>query len=201
MSGNERSAKVAKKSHRRVERTHQVLRAALLRLIQEKGFEALSVQEIVTRANVGRATFYSHFGNKEDLLVSGFEDLRAALNKRQRESLAHKGRAEERLFAFSHEVFAHVNEYRNVFRAMVGKKSGPAVQQLMHKILLDLVRDDVKAAVSRGDRSSIPVEALARFVAGGHIGLLTWWLTVKTQLSVDEVDEIFRRFAIPAVIA
>lgn len=44
---------MAKKQDRRVQRTHQLLRAAMLSLIQEKGFEALSVQEIV-----GRATFY-----------------------------------------------------------------------------------------------------------------------------------------------
>jgi AcrR family transcriptional regulator len=192
---------MAKKNDRRVERTRQLLREALRSLIQEKGFEGLSVQEIVDRANVGRATFYAHFANKEDLLVSGFEDLRASLKKRQREALTRKNRAEERVFAFSHEIFAHVYEYRDVFRAMAGKQSGAAVQQLLHKILLDLVRDDVKAVASRGDRSSIPVEPLARVIAGALFGLLMWWLTVKTRLSVEEVNTIFRRLAIPALNA
>ena len=68
-----------KRRDRRVERTQQLLRGALVSLIREKGFEALTVQDIIDRANVGRATFYSHFDNKEDLLVSGFEDLRASL--------------------------------------------------------------------------------------------------------------------------
>jgi AcrR family transcriptional regulator len=42
---------------RRIQRTEQLLRTALISLIQEKGFEALSVQDIIARANVGRATF------------------------------------------------------------------------------------------------------------------------------------------------
>jgi AcrR family transcriptional regulator len=55
---------------RRVQKTHQLIQSALMALIQEKRFEALSLQDIIDRANVGRATFYTHFDNKEDLLVS-----------------------------------------------------------------------------------------------------------------------------------
>jgi AcrR family transcriptional regulator len=61
---------VAKRRDRRVERTQQLLREALLSLIREKGFEGLTVQEIIDRANVGRATFYAHFENKDDLLLN-----------------------------------------------------------------------------------------------------------------------------------
>ena len=73
---------VAKAPDRRVLRTQQLLQTALISLIQEKGFEALSVQDIIDRANVGRATFYAHFDNKEDLLVSGSRDLIAIRHAR-----------------------------------------------------------------------------------------------------------------------
>src|SRR5919198_534909 len=71
---------------RRIQRTQQLLRSALMSLIQEKGFESLSVQDIIDRANVGRATFYAHFDNKEDLLASGIEELRIALRHRQQQA-------------------------------------------------------------------------------------------------------------------
>lgn len=64
-----------------MQRTRQLLRGALFSLIQEKGFEALSVQDIIDHANVGRATFYAHFDNKEDLLLTGFDGLRASLRQ------------------------------------------------------------------------------------------------------------------------
>ena len=170
-------------------------------LIQEKGFEALSVQEIIDRANVGRATFYAHFDNKEDLLASGIDRLRASLKERQRQALSQSTSADEPLFAFSHDLFVHANEHRSVFRAMVGKRSGAVIQQLLHKMLVDLVRDDVKAIASRSAAAAMPTEAMVQFVAGGLFGLLMWWGNWKMRMPVDEVNTLFRRLAIPAVKA
>jgi AcrR family transcriptional regulator len=192
---------MAKKEDRRVQRTQRSLQAALVSLIQEKGFETLSVQDIIDRANVGRATFYAHFHNKEDLLVSGFDDLKASLKERQRQALLSGDPAEKEVFAFSLEMFAHANAHRDVFRAMVGKQSGTVVQQLLHKILLDLVRDDVKTVIPRRDGNAMRTEALAQFIAGGLLGLLIWWLNGRMRLSVEEVNRLFRRLAIPALNA
>jgi len=191
---------MAKTLDRRVLRTQQLLRSALLSLIQEKGFEALSVQEIIDRANVGRATFYAHFDSKEDLLASGIENLRASLQHRQKLASANST-DDERILAFSHELFLHANEHRDVFRAMVGKRSGAVVQQLLHKMLVDLVRDELQAMTRVRDIGAVSSEAAVQVVAGGLFGLLIWWGSGKMRMPVDEVDRLFRRVAIPALKA
>ena len=56
-------------------RTRQALRTALMQLIQEKGFDSISVEEITDKANLGRATFYLHYKDKEDLLLEEFRDI------------------------------------------------------------------------------------------------------------------------------
>lgn len=191
----------AKAEDRRIQRTQQLLRSALLSLIQEKGFEALSVQDIIDRANVGRATFYAHFDNKEDLLASGIDGLRASLKERQRQSLSQSTTSDEALFGFSHELFTHANEHRNVFQAMVGKRSGAVIQQLLHKMLVDLARDEVKAIAARRGGDAMPPEAVVQYVAGGLFGLLMWWGNGKMRMPVQEVNDVFRRLAIPALKA
>jgi AcrR family transcriptional regulator len=185
---------------RRVARTQQLLRSALFSLIEEKGFEGLAVQEIIDRANVGRATFYAHFDNKDDLLVSGFEGLRAALRQRQRDALSRAEHADERILAFSREMFAHTDGHRGLFQAMVGKRSGAMVQQMLHRVLVDLVREDMRAALGPGSKT-VPAEPLVQFITGAFFGLLMWWMDGKMRMSVEEVDGLFRRLALPAVKA
>src|SRR5512140_447377 len=63
------------KIDRRIQRTRQSLRAALLELIKEKSYDDISIEEITERANVGRATFYLHYKDKEDLLLEEFSEM------------------------------------------------------------------------------------------------------------------------------
>ncbi|MGH9856414.1 MAG: TetR/AcrR family transcriptional regulator, partial [Acidobacteriota bacterium] len=65
-----------KRPDRRVQRTRELLRDALTSAVLEKGYEATTVQDILDRANLGRSTFYAHYRDKDELLVSGFEHLR-----------------------------------------------------------------------------------------------------------------------------
>jgi AcrR family transcriptional regulator len=186
---------------RRVQRTKQHLRAALLSLVKERGFEVLTVQDILDLANVGRATFYAHFDNKEDLLVSGFDGLRTSLKDLQGRARLRPVSSDEQLLAFTKEIFAHIAEYRSVFRAMVGKPSGILVQQLLQKIVVELVRSDIKALA--GQRASHPLhaEAVVEFVAGGFFGLAMLWAGGRLPLSVEELDGLFRQLTIPGVKA
>jgi AcrR family transcriptional regulator len=198
--GNARSGKMARRTDRRVERTRQLLQGAFRSLIRERDFETLTVQQIIDRANVGRATFYAHFDNKDDLLASGFEELRASLRAHQRDAFSRGRTVDDRVFAFSEGLFAHVHEYRDVFLAMAGRRSAAAVERLLHKLLVDLVREDVRMAVRADDRA-IPSEALVRFIAGALFGLLMWWVEGRKRLSVAEIDALFRTLALPALKA
>ncbi|WP_441289055.1 TetR/AcrR family transcriptional regulator [Sorangium sp. KYC3313] len=85
---------------RRVQKTRKLLSDALVALILEKGYDEVSIQDIIDRANVGRSTFYSHYENKEQLLLFGHEHLRAL-------SLRDAGRALDFLPFYRHLAEMH----------------------------------------------------------------------------------------------
>jgi len=61
-----------KKVDVRVKRTHKMIIEAFIRLVEERGYDDLTVQEIADEAMINRATFYAHFKNKQDLYDSIF---------------------------------------------------------------------------------------------------------------------------------
>src|SRR5213083_3229079 len=118
-----RSARTAKPPDRRVQRTRKLLQDALVSLIMEKGYEAATVQDIIDRANVGRATFYAHFADKETLLSSRLEDLRHLLLERQRQTPA---------LGFSLAMLEHAYAHLRLYQAIIGHDSGAFVLQRIH---------------------------------------------------------------------
>jgi len=171
----------------------------MVSLIREQGFEALTVQHIIDRANVGRSTFYAHFKSKEDLLTGSVEIMRSTLRRIQLRAASGSASPRERMFAFAHELFAHAEQHRDVFAAMLGKRSGTVFQHHLHRMLADLVRGGLDSSASRKKCDVMQVEAVVQFVAGGLLGLLVSWQDKLGRLSVDDMNALFRRMAIPAV--
>jgi AcrR family transcriptional regulator len=103
---------------RRVRRTRRALHDALLTLMTEKSYDAVTVQDIIDRADVGRSTFYSHFTDKRDLLDSGFEDLNPAarstscsLSQRLAQPAARGG---EGMLCFCLPLLQHAHSHRRL---------------------------------------------------------------------------------------
>ncbi|HJW93792.1 MAG TPA: TetR/AcrR family transcriptional regulator [Thermoanaerobaculia bacterium] len=163
---------------RRIARTRETLHQALIDLLIESPYDSITIQQVLDRANVGRSTFYTHFKDKDDLLVAGVDNLRELL-------AAHRKTGDP--IAFSRALFEHVHEHRKVYRAQVLTPVWPRIRQRIQDLLADLVRREYKPR-----RSKIPPELVAHFVASTFMSVLTWWLDRRTGLSPAEIDALFR---------
>ncbi len=184
---------------RRVQRTRKLLQDALVAMMIEKGYEATSVQDIIDRANVGRATFYAHFADKQTLLTSALEDLRTHLMENQRRALVAPGAPDARGLGFSLAMLEHAKEHLPVWAAFVNRESGALVVQRIHHTIADLALIDLDALGHAGTAEQR--ELAAQFVAGAFMSVLAWWLDHGARLSPAEVDVIFRRLVMQGLAA
>ncbi len=185
------------KIDKRVRKTQEALRDALLQLIVERGYEKTSVQDILDRADVGRATFYLHYGSKEDLLRRSLDRLRELLVNECKSMTAGANKSRIPL-AFSLTFFRHVDSHRKLYRAVVGRESGFIVDRQMRRLLVDLVRDDITSS-AQGKLKQPWADMVSQYVVGALMSMVTWWLDFNVKLSPEEIDETFRRMTLPAV--
>ncbi len=188
----------AKAPDRRVPRTRKLLQDALMALILEKGYEAVTVQDIIDRANVGRSTFYAHFLDKQALLLSGLEQLRVFLAQQQPPAVAAPGAPR---LHFSLAMFEHACGYRPVYRALVGTQSGAVVRRHIQQMLTDLVCDELAALAPRDAAAPISHEIVVQYTVSAFMGLLSWWADHEPPGTAAQMDAIFQQLTMPGVLA
>jgi AcrR family transcriptional regulator len=189
---------------RRVRRTRRALQEALRELMQEKAYDRITVQDVLDRADVGRATFYAHFRDKDALLMSEFEAMRESLRQhlatflRAREH-GSDGRRHPGL-GVARAVFNHAAEWHQQYRALVRSRSGGAILRFAHQELTSLIEEHLSEAVAQGrHRPMVPVKVTAQYVAGALLAMLTWWVSHDVPYAAEEMAGMFARMTIPAV--
>jgi AcrR family transcriptional regulator len=174
---------------RRVLRTRNALYDALVSLILEKDYEAINLDDILTRANVGRSTFYSHFRSKDELLERSLERLRELLvgvidNHAGEKTVAVCGN-----LVFSQALFRHVAEYRAVYFALKGRDAGGLLQGAIRKALTDALRQRMAST----QWSGMPGELAVGFIVSTFWAVLSWWLDRNPLTPPDEAERLFRQ--------
>jgi AcrR family transcriptional regulator len=180
---------------RRAARTRKALHAALMSLILRKGYDAITVQDIIDEADVGRSTFYSHYTSRDDLLRSGFQMLRAELAEAQRAAAKAVASRDEPL-GFSLAMFEHAGEYRHAYKALVGGRGGVIAVSEISRILSEIVKDELR---DMQEDEAVPQEVRIQFTVGAFITVLTWWLERRPKLAPSVVNAMFRSLVLDGI--
>jgi AcrR family transcriptional regulator len=173
---------------RRVQRTRDGLLDALRALLMESGYERLTIQQILDRADVGRATFYSHFESKDDL-------LRASLG-RMRDGLAAAGRRRPgSALGFTLPLFQHLASHRRLYQMVAVPEHEVTVEREMREIFRGLIQQALTP-----DHRPTETEALAiQHVVGALWSTIVWWMESGSTLSADEVNARFEALTLPGL--
>ena len=152
---------------RRTERTRAALMSAFVGVMLTEGFEALTVEAVAEKANVGRSTFYLHFTGKDDILRQSMQRPSTVLAVLVGNVLP-AGVREKQLVHF------HEQRRRNhIFFA------GP-VRTIWVRALADLIEPRLaKLARHLRARPILPLPFAALQIAEAQLALIANWLTAN----------------------
>lgn len=168
-------------------RTMAVVHAALLALIEEQAFERITVDDIIQRAGVGRATFYRHYAGKEALLE---EVARVEITHLAELSIPLANRTDS--LPDCRRVVAYVGDHRKLWSVLL---TGGAAGAMRHKII-ELATPEPHSYRAVVPEDGIPVDLSASWGAAAMVEVLAWWLRNPDRASVEQVANYLDRLAV-----
>jgi AcrR family transcriptional regulator len=162
-----------KNENLRMKRTRILLREALIALIEERGFDSLTIGELTERAMVSRAAFYRNYQDKYDLVEQIFEETMSMLF----EAIGEFGR--EHPMDVWVRFFAQIAQYDRLYRALLGNKGSPWFARKMRLRLAELIKEHGSLEVAHGP--VMPAHPFSDMfvpdlVSAMIVEAITWWL-------------------------
>jgi AcrR family transcriptional regulator len=180
---------------RRVRKTRDALRQALMILMTQKGYDAVTVQEIIDRADVGRATFYAHYADKGDLLADLLDKLRGQLMPQVSTGAPDRRRP----LRFSLEMFRHVSDERVLLLGLLNPSGGGPVVAQIEGMLTEVVRDELDQFARVEGAAVVPLGLVAASVVAAFLASLRWWVDTDFARTPEEMDAFYQAMVAPGV--
>ncbi|WP_449060565.1 TetR/AcrR family transcriptional regulator [Planomonospora algeriensis] len=171
---------------RRVRRTRRAVQDALIELILDRGYGAVTVTDLIKRADIGRSTFYCHFTSRQDVLFSNIDEVADLLRPG-------RGDGAGPAFSFALPLLEHIDENRHLVRALTGPGSDTAVQDRIRRVLSSITRAELLAARPDGARPPAELDLIVACAVGAFMALVSRWTDDNTAETPVMLETVFRR--------
>jgi AcrR family transcriptional regulator len=170
----------------RVRRTRTLLRQALVELIEDRGFDRVTVGDLAARAMISRAAFYRNYRDKYDLVEQVFDEAMAEMTAEGEDDV----RSPSQRFA---GFLRHIDDYHRLYGALLGRKGSPWFADRMRSAL---------AATSSQHLPDRDADALAPSVISAmFVQSILWWLEHGRPCPPDELAEQSSRLIRAVILA
>jgi AcrR family transcriptional regulator len=178
--------------------TRKKLIQAGVELVIEKGYEAVTVQDITDRADLGRGTFYVHFKDKEDVVWSAIQGL--ILELEQEAHQQYKDSLPDQLeYYFLRNIFRYADKNRDLFRVSFGERGSGALTRRVQDLVVAIILHDLQdGPVLRDPSSNVPAEIVAQMITGLITRMISWWLDTPKDYTAEQMagmiyQELYRK--------
>jgi AcrR family transcriptional regulator len=161
---------------------------ALIELMQERPFKSVTVQDVLDRAKVGRSTFYEHYRDKNDLLLSDVEDFWEMMSS----MIERRGEDSKRVAAVR-ELFSHLAEVKNLREAMIASGKAHDVMELGQGHFARSIEKRLMKLCAAREPKAGQFTAMAHAFAGALFASLNWWIDRGMPVPPAEMDDQFHQ--------
>lgn len=171
---------------RRVQRTKLDVYDAFFELLKEKKYEQITIKDMIERAGYSRATFYSHYKKKDDLLHEIIDFLFRELKKVYRQPYVGKKTIEVQ-YMVNEPIYTlqHLQEYRRYYQGLLGGNIQIDFSERMKQVIIQLYKDDFD--LTNGAMNN---DVMNRYTAYGIIGLIVDWIIADFPIEIEEFSKL-----------
>ena len=185
---------------RRQQKTRAAIFTAFSALLAEKSYSRITVQEIIDTADIGRTTFYTHFGTKDDLLKALCEELfghiiSSAMDCTHTHGLYADTNAPESVFC---HLLQHLQENENHILELLSCESSELFLRYFKDSLNGLIQNQF-VDQNRKSNADIPQDFLINHISGSFVEMVLWWIKSRMKQTPEELDRYFRAVMEPVL--
>jgi AcrR family transcriptional regulator len=180
----------------RVIRTKESIRDALIKLIDEKGFEAITVKDLTTKAKINRGTFYAHYQDKFDLMKKCEDEIMLELSSIVKTNFPSVIASIKTDFPdvppFPHTVllFEYLNENSDTMKAVLGPKGDLSFQTRLKDLMWEILYGDNQNSFLKKENFLVPGQYLSSYLGNAMMGVVQQWLNSGRKESPQEMARI-----------
>ncbi|MFP5105578.1 TetR/AcrR family transcriptional regulator [Neobacillus sp. C211] len=187
-----------KSTDRRIVRTKRLIRDALTELMEEKGFEGITVRDLTKKADINRGTFYLHYRDKYDLLEQSEAQILNEIEKMTQEINPNdflNFNSENDPFPFIINLFEFFHENSSFMKVILGPKGDASFQGKLRDIIKKTFFQHIMSKIN-GEEMLVPVEYLFSYVSSAHLGVIQHWLESGMEKPPREMAMILSRITL-----
>lgn len=176
---------------RRQRKTREAIFSAFTELLSKKDFNQITVGEIIDKADVGRATFYSHFETKDFLLKIFCEELFCHIFDTEKNISNHKHifRCDGADSVFLH-LFQHLKKNDNNILTLLSSQNNELFLRYF-KNNLELLIENQPDFFENEKYKNIPLSFRKNYIISTFVETIKWWIENGMKESPQEITNYF----------
>lgn len=172
---------------RRRQQTRKLLIQSAVQLVLEKGYDAISIQDITDRADLGRGTFYIHFKDKEEVVWSAVQDLILELEKEVHHQYKDGIPDQPEYYGLLY-IFRQVDKNRDLFRMIFSGRGSAVLTRRVQDLLAAIFLYDIQnRSFLRDPLADVPLEVVAQMSTGLITRMIDWWLDIPNNYTAEQM--------------